>query len=78
LSLADGVRFAAYSDHHERGARGLFGGGDGSLGEFVLEPRAARPLKLPCVAAAVLDKGDRMRIVVGGGGGYGEPNPSAT
>lgn len=75
VSLADGVRFAAYSDHHERGAQGVFGGSAGSLGAFFLHRRGAAQERLPCVAEAVLKEGDRIRIVVGGGGGYGERCP---
>jgi N-methylhydantoinase B len=74
VSLADGVRFAAYSDHHERGARGLFGGRDGATGAFLLKRRgSSAPEQLPCVAEAVLDRDDRVTISVGGGGGYGRP-----
>jgi N-methylhydantoinase B len=72
-SLCDGVRFAAYSDHHRRGARGLFGGGDGAPGAFVVRRRDGRCERLPCVASVVLDEGDEVTVLVGGGGGYGDP-----
>ena len=32
-------------------------------------------ISLPCVAEALLQEGDRIRIVVGGGGGYGDAEP---
>jgi N-methylhydantoinase B len=75
-SLRDGVEFAAYSDHHRWGARGLFGGGSGSTGAFVLRPRDRDERALPCVTAARLNAGDTISIRVGGGGGYGVPDPA--
>lgn len=73
-SLRDGVEFAAYSDHHRWGARGLFGGGAGSTGAFVLRRRAGDERALPCVTGTRLDAGDTISIRVGGGGGYGDPD----
>jgi N-methylhydantoinase B len=74
-SLRDGVEFAAYSDHHRWGAGGLFGGGAGSTGAFVLRRRDGDERALPCVTGARLDVGDTISIRVGGGGGYGDPDP---
>lgn len=72
-SLRDQVEFAAYSDHHRWGAAGLFGGGAGSTGAFVLRRRDGREQELPCVTGARLGPGDSITIRVGGGGGYGDP-----
>ena len=68
---ADNVMFAAYSDRHESGAPGLFGGLPGAPGAFVVHRADGTDEKLPCVASVTLQRGDSISVSVGGGGGYG-------
>ena len=70
--LGDGVRFAAYSDHHRFGPRGLSGGGPGARAEFLLE-RADSTRELPPLVIEELKAGDLLRVRTAGGGGYGTP-----
>lgn len=71
LADADDVLFAAYSDRHDSGPPGLFGGGPGAPGAFVLRRADGSTERLPCVASATLQRGDSISVSVGGGGGYG-------
>jgi N-methylhydantoinase B len=72
-AASDDVLFAAYSDRHDSGAPGLFGGGPGAPGAFVLRRADGTAERLPCVASVTLQQGDSIAISVGGGGGYGPP-----
>ncbi|MEM4345497.1 MAG: hypothetical protein QXI02_01225, partial [Candidatus Caldarchaeum sp.] len=49
------------------------GGGRGTPNYFIIYRRGARPLKTRKAAAVRLQKGDLVRLVTGGGGGYGNP-----
>lgn len=68
--LADGVQFAAYSDHHHCGPAGLHGGGSGSPARFVVE-RAGKDIELPPLVVTKLCAGDLLRIQTAAGGGHG-------
>jgi N-methylhydantoinase B len=72
-ALIDGVVFGGYSDRHLVGARGLFDGQPGARGRFMVERASGAEEPLPCVAGTTLNRGDVLRIEVGGGGGYGDP-----
>lgn len=72
-ALRDGVVFAAYSDRHDAGPAGLFGGEPGGTGAFNLIRHDGGKERLPCVASAVLRRGDVIEVLSGGGGGYGRP-----
>jgi len=72
--LGDDVLFAAYSDRHRAGPRGLAGGGAGSRCQFLLE-RDGDVTELPSKVIEPLRKGDRIRILTAGGGAYGPPLP---
>ncbi|HJO02951.1 MAG TPA: hydantoinase B/oxoprolinase family protein [Acidobacteriota bacterium] len=72
-ALRDGVIFAAYSDRHDAGPAGLFGGEPGGTGAFNLVLHDGGKKRLPCVASAVLRRGDVIEVLSGGGGGYGRP-----
>jgi N-methylhydantoinase B len=71
--LKDGVLFSGYSDRFKTGAWGLFGGGAGASGAFIIERADGRRETLVSVCAATLKRGDRLRVLAGGGGGYGDP-----
>ncbi|MQA06096.1 MAG: hydantoinase B/oxoprolinase family protein [Streptosporangiales bacterium] len=68
----DGVAVSGYADRHRHPAAGLHGGGPGGTGQFMIHRVGGATEELPCVFKAVLDKGDRIAVVTGGGGGYGD------
>lgn len=70
-ALVDDVQIAGYSDRHEKGAQGIHGGSSGKAGSFTVERRDGRVETLPTVYEARLQRGDRLSIITGGGGGYG-------
>lgn len=71
--LKDGVGFSGYSDRFKTGAWGLFDGREGASGTFVIERADGRREQLVSVCSTTLNRGDRLRVVTGGGGGYGHP-----
>jgi N-methylhydantoinase B len=75
--LEDGVRFAAYSDHHRVGPRGLAGGGPGARAEFILE-RDGEQREMPSLVIEDLRAGDVVRVRTAGGGGFGLPRPDSS
>jgi N-methylhydantoinase B len=70
--LEEGVELFGYSDRHRFAPRGTAGGSDGSNGAFSVL-RNGEEIKLPSKTRHALRKGDVVRIVVGGGGGFGNP-----
>lgn len=68
--LDDGVQFATYCDRFAAGAQGLFGGGDGAPAESLIE-RGDEIIPLRSKMGVKLQRGDRLIIRTGGGGGYG-------
>jgi len=70
--LEDGVRFAAYSDHHRLGPRGMSHGAPGARAEFIVEHGRTRR-ELPPLVIEELKAGDLLRVRTAGGGGYGRP-----
>ena len=76
--LADGVQFAAYSDHHTIAPPGMAGGGPGHTAEFAVR-RGETEFTLPPLVIASLQEGDLLTIRTAGGGGFGQPieEPSA-
>jgi N-methylhydantoinase B len=70
--LADGVTVSLSSERQTRPARGVAGGGDGATGAFLLNPGTAGERRLPSAAMDLpLAKGDVLRILTPGGGGFG-------
>lgn len=52
--------------------RGIFGGGNAMMGEYILTRTDGRTEKLPCKAAGIkMESGDVLTILTPGGGGYG-------
>jgi N-methylhydantoinase B len=71
--LEDGVEFFGYSDRHRQAPRGAAGGGQGTPGAFEII-RGNEVVRLPSKTACPLRAGDRVRILAGGGGGFGPPS----
>jgi N-methylhydantoinase B len=70
--LTDKTVFSRYGDRQRFPVKGAEGGGEGQPGAFVLNPHgAARRLKSKGVDELV--RGDVVRIVTPGGGGFGVP-----
>ena len=71
--LDDGVEFFGYADRHKQVPRGAAGGGAGTAGSFAIL-RAGEEIRLPSKTACPLKAGDVVRVIAGGGGGYGAPS----
>lgn len=70
--LAGPLRASNNSDRHKFPAWGLHGGGDGTLGEIILNP-GSEESRLHSKGAYTLHDGDLISIRVGGAGGCGDP-----
>jgi N-methylhydantoinase B len=70
--LEDGTRLALYSDRFRRPAEGLFGGTPGALGGCEVL-RGGRRIALRSKDQVELRRGDVVTMVLGGGGGFGDP-----
>jgi N-methylhydantoinase B len=70
--LADNVVFTVFTDRFVHPAAGLFGGKPGAPGRMEIE-RDGDIIPLKSKTGVVLRRGDVLRIVGGGGGGYGDP-----
>jgi N-methylhydantoinase B len=71
--VAPDVLLANRSARQKLGAPGLFGGGAGGRGAYLLNPEGdARALRSTC-SELPLGAGDLLRILTPGGGGFGEP-----
>ncbi len=70
--LEDGVEFFGYADRHRFPPPGTAGGQPGTTGAFVVL-RHGEEIRLPSKTRFRLNRGDVVRVVAGGGGGYGEP-----
>jgi N-methylhydantoinase B len=70
--LEEGAEFFGYSDRHRFPPPGAAGGRPGSRGAFRVI-RQDGEIILPSKTRFKLRKGDIVRVVVGGGGGFGDP-----
>ena len=70
--LKDGVSFGSFSDRHLHKPWGLFGGRDGGCGAFVVR-RENKIIKLRSHGTFTFRAGDILSVIIGGGGGYGNP-----
>lgn len=70
--LTDKVTFSRYGDRHKHAVKGADGGGAGAPGAFILNP-AGEARRLRSKGVDTLSRGDRVRIVTPGGGGFGPP-----
>lgn len=69
----EGVRYFAYADRHRFPPLGAEGGEPGSRGSFV-RIHGDEVEQLPSKVGLDVSVGDRIRVVVGGGGGFGRPS----
>jgi N-methylhydantoinase B len=68
--MDDGAEFFGYSDRHRFAPPGASGGQAGSRGAFRVI-RSGQEIILPSKTRFKLKRGDLVRVVVGGGGGFG-------
>lgn len=71
--LVDGAVFSRYGDRQKHPVQGAEGGGTGTPGYFVLNP-GKDDKRLRSKGVDKLKKGDIVRIVTPGGGGFGDPH----
>ncbi len=71
--LIDDITWARYGDRQKFAPFGLFGGKEGAVGEFVLNPDTpeARPMKSKGLDHLTRD--DLVSLRLPGAGGYGDP-----
>ena len=69
--LADDVGFAIYADRHRYAPQGLFGGEEGKRG-YCEVTRNGVTERIASKSMLTLMKGDRVKVFMGGGGGYGD------
>lgn len=70
--LVDGAVFSRYGDRQKHPVQGAEGGGTGTPGSFTLNPGRDNK-RLRSKGVDKLKKGDVVRIVTPGGGGFGRP-----
>jgi N-methylhydantoinase B len=70
--LKDGTKLALYSDRFRRPAAGLFGGAAGATGGCEVM-RGNQRIDLKSKDSMELRRGDVVTMVLGGGGGFGDP-----
>jgi len=71
--LVDDITLARYGDRQRFAPFGLFGGREGSKGQFVLNPDTPEERPLKSKGMDVLEKGDVVSLRLPGAGGYGDP-----
>ena len=71
--LSDNVTFATYGDRFRIAPEGVLGGGAGAQAETFVE-RGGQVIQLEAKQQFILQKGDRLVVRTGGGGGYGLPS----
>jgi N-methylhydantoinase B len=71
--LTDGVRLSIYADRFRRPAQGLDGAGPGSVGACEVF-RGDRTFSVKSKSTMQLQAGDRVKLTLGGGAGFGNPN----
>lgn len=71
--LVDDVSWARYGDRQKFGPFGLFGGKEGSKGQFVLNPGTLQERVARSKGLDQLKAGDLVSLRLPGAGGYGDP-----
>ena len=75
--LLDNVTFATYGDRFRIAPEGVLGGAPGAKAETFVE-RGGQVIQLESKQQFTLQKGDRLVVRTGGGGGYGLPQERST
>jgi len=75
--LDDDVEFFGYADRHRFPPAGAAGGAPGTVGSFSIL-RDGADIRLPSKTGRSLIRGDVVRVVSGGGGGFGAPGERST
>jgi N-methylhydantoinase B len=70
--MEDGAEYFGYSDRHKFAPPGAAGGEPGTCGAFRVL-RGNEEIVLPSKVRFPLRKGDIVRVIAGGGGGFGRP-----
>ena len=68
--IEDGVSFFAYADRHAFSPRGAAGGDPGTCGSFSVVS-GGNETPLASKSSLPVSRGDSVRVIVGGGGGFG-------
>jgi N-methylhydantoinase B len=71
--LDDGVYMTVYSDRFKQRPDGLAGGRPGTTASIDIRRSGGEEEAFPSKGSTVLNRGDRVTVSIGGGGGYGEP-----
>ncbi len=72
--LRDGVTLCTMMVNALEAASGAAGGRDGRRGRVVVNPGTAREREVPALADNImLERGDIVRVITAGGGGWGDP-----
>lgn len=71
--LIDGVYMTVYSDRFKTRPEGLAGGCPGTTANIGVYRSAGEEGPFPSKGSTVLNRGDRVTVSIGGGGGYGDP-----
>jgi N-methylhydantoinase B len=72
------VRCSYRSERHFVSPWGLFGGGPGAKWETAIQRASGEVELIPSKAIFTLRAGDKLRVLAGGGGGYGDPTKRPT
>lgn len=71
--LCDNISFARYGDRQEFAPFGLFGGKEGAMGRFMINPGTAGEARLKSKGLSKLACEDVLSLRLPAGGGYGNP-----
>ncbi|MBI4191082.1 MAG: hydantoinase B/oxoprolinase family protein [Betaproteobacteria bacterium] len=72
--LAESATVNVRGDRAVFAPRGFYGGGNGSFAAFFLEREDGRMEKIPSKYGSHIKRGQRLRVMTPGGGGFGEPS----
>lgn len=72
--LAESATVNVRGDRAAFAPRGLYGGGNGSFSTFFLEQENGQMEKIPSKFSGHITRGQRLKIMTPGGGGFGDPN----
>ncbi len=71
--LEDKIHTSNYSGRFKHPPEGLFGGLSGTCAHIKVKREDGEEEYLPSKGETILNKGDTLKVAIGGGGGYGSP-----